>query len=59
LTNHLTAYVGIYGLEEGEEKMEEMAKLLTETCKCFEVMRNWDEFPEILKKHDPSLAGKL
>jgi len=53
------AYVGIYGIEEGPEKMEEMAKLLTDTCKCFAVMRDWKEFPDILKKHDSSLVGKI
>jgi len=46
----LIAYVGVYGIEDGEEKMEQMAKLLTETCKPAAVMRDWKEFPEILKK---------
>ncbi|KAF2738948.1 HAD-like protein [Polyplosphaeria fusca] len=49
------AYVGIYGLEEGKEKMEQMAKVLTEQTKCFAVMYDWDEFPEILKKWEASL----
>jgi len=49
------AYVGIYGLEEGKEKMEQMAELLTKEAKCFAVMRDWSEFPSILRKHDPSL----
>lgn len=49
------AYVGIYGLEDGKEKMEEMAKKLTEETKCFAVMYDWDEFPEILKKWESKL----
>jgi len=44
------AYVGVYGIEDGKEKMEQMAKLLTETCKVAAVMYDWNEFPEILKK---------
>ncbi|KAK5941352.1 hypothetical protein PMZ80_006630 [Knufia obscura] len=48
------AYVGIYGLEDSKEKMEEMGKLLTEQCKCVAVMRDWDEFPDILKKIESS-----
>jgi len=48
------AYVGIYGIEDGKEKMEQMAKVLTEQTKCFAVMRDWDEFPEILKKYESS-----
>ncbi|KAK5449323.1 HOG (high osmolarity glycerol) pathway protein [Exophiala xenobiotica] len=46
----LIAYVGVYGVEDGKEKMEQMAKLLTEQCKAAAVMYHWDEFPEILKK---------
>jgi len=52
-------YVGIYGIEEGEEEMESKAKLLTETCKVAAIMRDWKEFPDILKKLDPSLVGKI
>ena len=48
------AYVGIYGLEDGKEKEEQMAKLLTEQCKCVAVMRDWKEFPDILKKIEAS-----
>ncbi|KAF1993511.1 HAD-like protein [Amniculicola lignicola CBS 123094] len=44
------AYVGIYGIEEGKEKMEQMAKLLTEETKCAAVMYDWAEFQECLKK---------
>ena len=48
------AYVGIYGIEEGKEKEDAMAKRLTEECKCFAVMRDWDEFPSIIKKYEES-----
>jgi len=48
------AYVGIYGIEDGKDKMEQMAKVLTEQTKCFAVMRDWDEFPEIIKKYESS-----
>jgi HAD superfamily hydrolase (TIGR01509 family) len=46
----LVGYVGVYGVEEGKEKMEQMAKLLTEQCKADAIMYHWDEFPGILKK---------
>lgn len=48
------AYVGIYEIEDGKEKQEEMAKVLTEQTKCFAVMRDWKEFPDILKKYESS-----
>jgi len=51
----LIAYVGIYGLEEGKEKEDQMAKLLTEECKAKVVMRHWNEFPECVKKIEESL----
>ncbi|EXJ87175.1 phosphoglycolate phosphatase [Capronia epimyces CBS 606.96] len=51
----LIAYVGVYGIEEGKEKMEQMAKLLTETCNADAVMYDWKEFPEILKKLESKL----
>ncbi|CAK4030209.1 Phosphorylated carbohydrates phosphatase [Lecanosticta acicola] len=51
----LIAYVGIYGLEEGKEKEEKMAKLLTSECKANAVMYNWDEFPECVKKIEESM----
>jgi len=50
----LIAYVGVYGIEDGKEKMEQMAKLLTEQCKATAVMYDWKEFPEILKKIEAS-----
>jgi beta-phosphoglucomutase-like phosphatase (HAD superfamily) len=43
-------YVGVYGLEDGEEKMRQMEKVLLEQCKCKVIMYNWSEFPECLKK---------
>lgn len=46
----LIGYVGVYGIEEGKEKMEAMAKLLREECNAAEIMYDWKEFPEILKK---------
>lgn len=48
-------YVGIYGIEEGKEKMEQMAKLLTEETKCVTIMYDWKEFPEALKKVEAQL----
>ncbi|EMD69690.1 hypothetical protein GGP41_001178 [Bipolaris sorokiniana] len=48
-------YVGIYGIEEGKEKMEEMAKLLTEETKCAAIMYDWKDFPECLKKVEASM----
>lgn len=47
-------YVGIYGLEEGKEKEEEMAKALTETCKVKTVMYDWKNFQQHLKEVDPN-----
>ncbi|ETI27255.1 hypothetical protein G647_09938 [Cladophialophora carrionii CBS 160.54] len=43
-------YVGVYKLEDGEEKMKQMAKILQEQCNCVEIMYDWKEFPELLKK---------
>ena len=43
-------YVGVYGIEEGKEKMEQMAKVLKEDCKADQIMYDWKEFPELLKK---------
>jgi len=41
-------YVGIYGIEEGPEKMEQMAKVLKEETKCKVIMYDWKEFPKCL-----------
>jgi len=46
----LIGYVGVYGIEDGKEKMDEMAKILTEQCGAKAIMYNWSEFPEIMKK---------
>jgi beta-phosphoglucomutase-like phosphatase (HAD superfamily) len=43
-------YVGIYGLEDSKEKMEEMAKILKEETKCAAIMYDWAEFQDCLKK---------
>ncbi|KAJ4296904.1 hypothetical protein N0V90_006952 [Kalmusia sp. IMI 367209] len=43
-------YVGIYGIEDGPEKMEQMAKVLTEQTKCAAIMYDWGDFPDALKK---------
>lgn len=48
-------YVGIYGIEEGKEKMEQMAKTLTEETKCVAIMYDWKEFPDCLKKVEAKL----
>lgn len=34
-------YVGVYGVEDGPEKMEQMAKLLTDQCHCAVIMYDW------------------
>lgn len=44
------AYVGIYGIEEGKEKMDEMAKLLTDQTKAATVMYDWKDFQKCLKE---------
>ena len=46
----LVAYVGIYNIEDGKEKMDQMATTLTEQCKANVVMYDWKEWPEVLKK---------
>lgn len=48
-------YVGIYGIEDGKEKMEQMAKTLTEETKCVAIMYDWKEFPDCLKKVEAKL----
>ncbi|KAF2100034.1 phosphoglycolate phosphatase [Rhizodiscina lignyota] len=51
----LIGYVGVYGIEEGKEKMDQMAKILTEQCKADVIMYDWKEFPECLKKIEESM----
>ncbi|KAF1846536.1 HAD-superfamily hydrolase-like protein [Cucurbitaria berberidis CBS 394.84] len=48
-------YVGIYGIEEGKDKMEQMAKLLTDETKCAAIMYDWKEFQDCLKKVEAKL----
>jgi beta-phosphoglucomutase-like phosphatase (HAD superfamily) len=48
-------YVGVYGIEEGEAKRAQMEKVLLEETKCKFIMNDWKEFPEILKKIDPTV----
>ncbi|KAL1798787.1 hypothetical protein ACET3X_002824 [Alternaria dauci] len=48
-------YVGIYGIEEGKEKMEEMARLLSVETNCAAIMYDWKEFPDCLKKVEAKL----
>jgi len=48
-------YVGVYEIEDGVEKREKMEKILLEETKCKAIMRDWKEFPEILKKIDPNV----
>lgn len=55
----LIAYVGVYNEEEGEEKMNQMAKKLTQECKADAVMYDWSEFPECMKKIDGGMDGGL
>ena len=42
----LIGYVGVYKLEDGEEKMRQMAKLLTEQCGAKAIMYQCSEFKE-------------
>ncbi|KAG8526383.1 uncharacterized protein KY384_000377 [Bacidia gigantensis] len=46
----LIGYVGIYGIEDSKEKMEQMAKTLTEECGAKAIMYDWKEFQDCLKK---------
>ncbi|RMD45060.1 hypothetical protein DV735_g223, partial [Chaetothyriales sp. CBS 134920] len=41
-------YVGVYGLEEGQAKMEQMATVLKEQTKAREIMYDWKDFPKHL-----------
>lgn len=51
----LIGYVGVYGIEDGKEKMEEMAELLKTECKADAIMYNWSEFKECLAKIESKL----
>lgn len=52
----LVAYVGIYKIEEGEEKMKQMADTLTKQCNAATVMYDWKEFPECLKTIEANMS---
>ena len=51
----LVGYVGIYNIEDGKAKMEQMAQTLTEQTKAKVIMYDWKEWPECLKKVEESL----
>jgi HAD superfamily hydrolase (TIGR01509 family) len=51
----LIGYVGVYRIEEGEEKMKQMAQLLTDECGAKAIMYDWNEFPECVKKIEESM----
>ena len=44
----LIGYVGVYGIEDGKEKMDQMAKVLTEQTKAQQIMYDWKDFPKHL-----------
>ncbi|KAK3707569.1 hypothetical protein LTR37_012064 [Vermiconidia calcicola] len=46
----LVGYVGIYKIEDGQEKEDQMAKTLTEQCNAKVIMYDWKEWPEVMKK---------
>jgi HAD superfamily hydrolase (TIGR01509 family) len=48
-------YVGIYKIEEGEEKMKQMEQVLKNDCKCKVIMYDWKDFQECLKKVEEDL----
>lgn len=48
-------YVGIYGLEDGPKKMEQMATKLSDECKADVVMYDWKEFPDAIKRIEAKL----
>jgi HAD superfamily hydrolase (TIGR01509 family) len=50
----LIGYVGVYLLEDGKEKEEQMVKVLTEECNARAIMYNWSEFQDCLKKVEAS-----
>jgi len=44
----LIGYVGSY-IEEGKDKVDEMARVLTEQCKAITIMYDWKEFDKCLE----------
>ena len=45
----LIGYVGVYGIEDGKEKMDQMAKVLKEQTKADAIMYDWSQFQSCLK----------
>jgi HAD superfamily hydrolase (TIGR01509 family) len=43
-------FVGIYKIEEGEKKMQQMEKVMTEDAKCKVIMYDWKDFEKCLEK---------
>ena len=41
-------YVGVYGIEDSKEKMDQMATVLTEQTNANQIMYDWKEFPKCL-----------
>ena len=52
----LIGYTGIYGIEDGREKMEEMDRLLTEVTGAKVIMEDWKDFPAAVKKVEEGLS---
>jgi HAD superfamily hydrolase (TIGR01509 family) len=50
----LIGYVGVYLLEDGKEKEQQMVKVLTEECNAKAIMYNWSEFQDCLEKIEAS-----
>jgi HAD superfamily hydrolase (TIGR01509 family) len=50
----LIGYVGVYLLEDGKEKEQQMVKVLTEECNAKAIMYNWTEFQDCLAKVEAS-----
>ena len=46
----LIGYVGVYGIEDGKEKMDDMAKVLKEQTKADVIMYDWKDFQKCLKE---------
>jgi len=50
----LIGYVGIYGIEDGKEKEKQMAETLKTACNAKEIMYDWKEFPDVIKRIEES-----
>lgn len=51
----LIGYVGIYKLEDGDEKEKQMAQTLTDVTKADVIMYDWKEFPKCVEKIEAKL----